>query len=143
MLLKIGTRNGSWTWFEAAIIRSDDDSVPWWVSEVDNNLPVDLYREGLERSLEERNAAVSCEVPLPDLDRSRWHVISNLTAMKTYTENVVHWTADDPKDIDNDIPAGHRHARGIYGREADFVDLMQGGDRVGLLVMAKVRPSLI
>ncbi|KAF8915760.1 hypothetical protein CPB85DRAFT_1293170 [Mucidula mucida] len=91
-----GTRNGSWTWFEAAIIRSDDDSV-------ENNLPVDIYREGLG----------------------------------TYTENVVCWTAEDPKDIDNDIPAGHRHARGIYGREADFVDLMQGGDRVALLVMAK------
>ncbi|KAF8915766.1 hypothetical protein CPB85DRAFT_1432774 [Mucidula mucida] len=120
-----GTRNGSWTWFEAAIIRLDDDSVPWWVSEVENNLPVDLYREGLERSLEERNAAVSCEVPSP-----------------TWIVHDVHgerraWTTEDPKDIDNDIPPGHRHARGIYGREADFVDLMQGGDRVALLVMAK------
>ncbi|KAF9033750.1 hypothetical protein BDZ89DRAFT_1062848 [Hymenopellis radicata] len=132
-----GTYNGSWTWFEAAIIRSDDDSIPWWVSGVERSLPVDLYREGLDRSAAERNAALSCEVRLPDLDRSRWHVSSNLTAVKKYKENVVHWTAEDPKDIDNDIPPGHRHARGIYGRDADFVNLMQSGDRVALLVMTK------
>ncbi|KAF9029688.1 hypothetical protein BDZ89DRAFT_1065162 [Hymenopellis radicata] len=131
------TYNGSWTWFEATIIRSDDDSTPWWVSGVERSLPVDLYREGLDRSAAERDAALSCEVRLPDLDRSRWHVTSNLTAVKTYKENVVHWTAEDPKDIDNDIPPGHRHARGIYGRDADFVNLMQSGDRVALLVMTK------
>ncbi len=51
-LLLTGPLNGSPTWFEVAIIRSDDDNV----SEVERSLPVDLYREGLDRSLEERDA---------------------------------------------------------------------------------------
>lgn len=132
-----GTHNGSWTWFEAMIVRG----APWWLPDLEGpaGLPVDLYAEGVQQPVSARAAAAACEVQHPDLERGRWHVTTNITAKREHTEQVITWRGDDEQNTDNsDVPFNNLTERGIAGRQADFVNLIQPGDRVALLAMAKV-----
>ncbi|KAK0475766.1 hypothetical protein IW261DRAFT_1340283 [Armillaria novae-zelandiae] len=120
-----GTYEGSWTWFEAAIIRGD----PWWISEV-LRMPVDLYREGLELPDDVRSAAQATEVRShEEEDDSRWHVGVNVTAQGVYKEHTIVWPRTDEG-------IKQRSMKGLVGLSHEFVRLLKPGDRVALMAMA-------
>ncbi|KAK0487983.1 hypothetical protein EDD18DRAFT_1359927 [Armillaria luteobubalina] len=119
-----GTYEGSWTWFETAIIRGD----PWWLSEA-LRMPVDLYREGLELPDDVHNAARATEVRSHEEDDSRWHVGVNVTAQGVYKEHTIVW----PR-VDEGIK--QQSMKGLVGLSHEFVRLLESGDRVALVAMA-------
>ncbi|KAG7441458.1 uncharacterized protein BT62DRAFT_478816 [Guyanagaster necrorhizus] len=119
-----GTYEGSWTWFEAAIICGE----PWWLSEV-LRMPVDLYREGLEFPEDVRSAARAAEVRSREEEGSRWHVGVNVTAQGFYKEHTIIWPRTNEK-------TKQRTMRGLVGLSHEFVRLLEPGDRVALMAMA-------
>ncbi|PBK89635.1 hypothetical protein ARMGADRAFT_328196 [Armillaria gallica] len=118
-----GTYEGSWTWFEAAIIRGE----PWWLSKV-LTMPVDLYREGSELPEDVRSATRATEVRSHE-ESSRWHVGVNVTARGLYKEHTIVW----PR-MDEGIK--QRSMKGLVGLSHEFVRLLEPGDRVALMAMA-------
>ncbi|KAK0199698.1 hypothetical protein DFS33DRAFT_184481 [Desarmillaria ectypa] len=119
-----GTYEGSWTWFEAAIIRGE----PWWLSEV-LRMPVDLYQEGLELPDDVRSAARAAEVRSREAEGSRWHIGVNVTAIGLYKEHTIVWPRTDEE-------IKQRSMKGLVGLSHEFVKLLEPGDRVALMARA-------
>ncbi|SJL09037.1 uncharacterized protein ARMOST_12413 [Armillaria ostoyae] len=115
-----GTYEGSWTWFEAAIIRGE----PWWLNEVLGRY-VDLYR----LAEDVRSAARAAEVPSHEEEGSRWHVGVNVTAEGLYKEHTIVWPRTDEG-------IKQRSMKGLVGLSHEFVRLLEPGDRVALMAMA-------
>ncbi|KAK0451436.1 uncharacterized protein EV420DRAFT_1274308 [Desarmillaria tabescens] len=121
-----GTYEGSWTWFEAAIIRGE----PWWLSEVLEG-PVDLYKKGLAE--DSRSAARAAEVRSHEEEGSRWHIGVNVTATGSYKEHTFVW----PRMYE-DIK--QQSMKGLVGLSHEFVRLLKPGDRVAVMARAMVIP---
>ncbi|KAK0451418.1 uncharacterized protein EV420DRAFT_1274146 [Desarmillaria tabescens] len=109
-----GTYEGSWTWFEAAIIRGE----PWWLRKV-LTMPVDLYREedGSHVPQDVRSAARAAEVRSREEDETRWH------------EHTIVWPRTDEEIEQHPM-------RGLIGLSHEFVRLLEPGDRVALMARA-------
>ncbi len=120
------TYEGSWTWFEAAIIRGE----PWWLNEVLGR-PTDLYRKGLAADV--RSAARAAEVRSHEEEGSRWHVGVNVTAEGSYKEHTNVWPRTDEG-------VKQQSMRGLFGLSHEFVRLLEPGDRVALMARAMVSP---
>ncbi|KAK0234941.1 hypothetical protein EDD85DRAFT_773461, partial [Armillaria nabsnona] len=116
------TYEGSWTWFEAAIIRGE----PWWLNEVLGR-PTDLYRDGLVADV--RSAARAAEVRSHEEEGSRWHVGVNVTAEGSYKEHTNVW-------LRTDEGIKQQSMRGLLGLSHEFVRLLEPGDRVALMARA-------
>lgn len=114
-----GTYEGSWTWFEAAIIRGE----PWWLNEVLGRF-VNLYR----LAEDVRSAARATEVPSHE-EGSRWHVGVNVTAEGLYKKHTIVWPRTDEE-------IKQRSMKGLVGFSYEFVRLLEPGDRVALMAMA-------
>jgi hypothetical protein len=99
------------------------------------------------RALEVR----SPEIRLGEEDlRSRWHVTANAAADDDFVKQTITWTDED--DVGPIVPLGRlgpdemmllreseRPAcKGIVDRSAEFVQLLERGDRVALLAKARV-----
>lgn len=117
-----GTYNGSWTWFEAAIIRGD----PWWLNEVLEG-PIDLCRSALAEDV--RSAARAAEVRSHEEEGSRWHIGVNVTAEDSYKEHTNVWRRTDEG-------IKQQSMRGLLGLSHEFVGLLEPGDRVALMARA-------
>lgn len=96
-----------------------------------HGLPVDLFLEGKARTQAELVAARGSEVVLPGIGTSRWHVTANLTGRAEYKRHTLCWRRDD------DCQPGNND-RGWRGSYAQFVDALEAGDRVALIVKTKV-----
>ncbi|KAK0487986.1 hypothetical protein EDD18DRAFT_1291999 [Armillaria luteobubalina] len=118
-----GTYQGSWTWFEAAIIRGE----PWWLSEALGGGPIDLYRQGLAEDV--RSAARAAEVRSQEEEGSGWHVGVNVTAEGSYKEHTNVW-------LRTDEGVKQESMRGLLGLSHEFVRLLEPGDRVALMARA-------
>ncbi|KAK0473617.1 hypothetical protein IW261DRAFT_1503771 [Armillaria novae-zelandiae] len=120
-----GTYDGSWTWFEAAIIRGK----PWWLEDVSKGTPVDLCKEGSTEEM--RSEAQAAEVRSDELDdSSRWHVGVNVTATPKAQRHTKVWLRTDCQVVH------YKSMRGILGLEDEFVRLLEPGDRVALMARA-------
>ncbi|KAK0475770.1 hypothetical protein IW261DRAFT_1567559 [Armillaria novae-zelandiae] len=117
-----GTYEGSWTWFEAAIIRGD----PWWLNEVLER-PIDLYGTRLAEDV--RNAVRAAEVQSHEEEGSRWHVGVNVTADGSYKKHTNVW-------LPTDEGIKQQSLRGLLGLSHEFVRLLEPGDRVALMARA-------
>ncbi|KAI3611446.1 hypothetical protein WG66_002038 [Moniliophthora roreri] len=125
---RYGPYHGSFSWFEAVIIRPSDEypNAPWWLEET-SEFPVNLLNPGpTEQDL------ADADVVLVGPPRKRWFVCCNLTANDTYTEHTVTWSIhdEDPEHIVEDSMRGH------VGMGKQFLSLLQPGDRIALMARA-------
>lgn len=118
-----GTYNGSWTWFETAIIRTSYSRQvvpPAWVT----------HAEDQPAKVKEISA-----VEVSVSEHTRWHVQNNVTSSSTVKDHRVIWTPDDPAP---DEPARVDPWKGHIHSQKQFLELLQPGDRIGLFARAMV-----
>lgn len=123
-----GTYQGSWTWFEAAIIR--DFQAGTALEEVS--------RARIERTFCDIKGARNPKVTLvtnPNNDSDVWHIQQNKRADKSFSEHKVRWSLYDK---DNAGESKNIHATGA-GLGAQFVQSIQPNDRIAVLARAKVQ----
>lgn len=127
-----GTYHGSWTWFEAAILRpSARGPPPGWLKLVPHR-PVDLHKEGISTEVDLRTFSVQ-ELESPVDGKQRWHIQRNVHVSSQVREHEVVWTDDvDGGDFDDeDVERGCGTGRG-------FVHLLRAGDRIAVMARALV-----
>ncbi|KAK7047180.1 hypothetical protein VNI00_006846 [Paramarasmius palmivorus] len=130
---RYGPHHGSFSWFEAMIIRQSEKypNAPWWLETFD--LPVDLQDPvPSDRELSEADA-VTVGPP-----RKRWFVLCNQTANREFLDHTVTWTIDD----EDPLHTIEDSLRGHVGMSKKFLDLLRAGDRIALMVRAMVSGQL-
>ncbi|KAF7290922.1 hypothetical protein HMN09_01270700 [Mycena chlorophos] len=124
-----GTYRG-YTWHEVAILRPFADARPDFLSWLANNAPIEM------ESATVAGYSKQFEVPCGILDepaKSRWLLQKNLTAprVRGFYEHTITWkAAQDVTEQDIDVRQGSGDGQG-------FVELLQPGDRIAVLVRAK------
>ena len=121
----IGTYVGSWTWFEAAIIRDDDPSIEEYLSGLDTMRVVQQ---------KELPKVLSVEVGTAPDGSTRWPIQHNVHVSSAFKRHEVIWTDEDSFDEDTEADAV-KHGSGT-GR--GFVSTLAEGDRVAVVVRARV-----
>ncbi|KAG5646430.1 hypothetical protein DXG03_003480 [Asterophora parasitica] len=121
-----GTYQGSYTWFEAAIIRDDREQVPQFLFQLEQQ-PVHAFNDdAFSREL-------AREIRNPLEESERWKLQYNLQVSFPPKVHQVVWMKDDV--INDEIEAVAR-AKGA-GTGRGFVSTLRPGDRVALVVRSQ------
>ncbi|KAK1225812.1 hypothetical protein PQX77_011223 [Marasmius sp. AFHP31] len=121
-LEKLGPYHGSYTWFEASIIRADHAQSPAWIKGVESK-PMSL--DGLETEESTITDAVMVGPP-----PKRWFIHSNRTANRNFTQRTTAWSIQDDDMVDDYL------LRGRVGKGREFLSCLEPGDRIALLARA-------
>jgi hypothetical protein len=121
----IGTYVGSWTWFEAAIIRDDDPSIGEYL------LELDTMHVAEQKELPKVH---SVEVGTAPNRSTRWPIQHNVNVSSAFKCHEVTWTDEDSFDEVTEANA-RKHGSGT-GR--GFLSTLVEGDRVAVVVRALV-----
>jgi hypothetical protein len=126
----VGTYVGSWTWFEAAIIRDDDPGIEQYL------LELDTMNVARQKELPKVRLA---EVGTPPDGLTRWPIQRNIHVSSAFERHEVVWTNEDRFDEATEANAAV-HGSGT-GR--GFLSTLTGGDRVAVVVRARVSAVII
>jgi len=126
-----GSYEGSWTWFEAAIVRDFvQDVSDQRLVKVDNRI-----LQGLEAQGEDvYSPLTTVKNPHCDSGADRWHVQSNIRAHCEAVRHTILWTDKIVDDIDEQAlytETGSKSGRG-------FIGSLEMGDRIAVIARAKV-----
>lgn len=121
----LGTYNGSFTWFEAGIMRSvPDDSVP----------PIMLNQHVEDFDADAFSDSFAKEVVNPFEQGRRWELQYNMQVSSTVREHEVVWMRSDIVDDAAQASARAKGARTGRG----FISALAPGDRIVLMARAQV-----
>jgi hypothetical protein len=149
MAYHLFSTDASWTWFEAALIRTSDpydlSTGPHWLRKVVHIGPATTRQRDYRLSFPEevetdplarRFEVISQEGRLgPEMVRSRWHISQNAGASREFRTMQVTWRDTDEDAIARVCRVGNQ---GIWNRSGEFVRLIERGDRVALMLKARV-----
>ncbi|KAL0062366.1 hypothetical protein AAF712_010777 [Marasmius tenuissimus] len=122
-LERYGPYHGSWSWFEASIVRARHAQSPAWIKGVRSE-PMSLDNLRTEDSTITDAVMVG---PPP----KRWFIHSNRTADRNFTQRTTAWSIHDDDIVDDYL------LRGRVGKGREFLSLLEPGDRIALLVRAR------
>ena len=124
-----GPHHGSWTWFEASIIRPHDTQLPRWTKGIKSR-PICL------NSLEAEDSTLT-DAAMVGPSPKRWFIHCNRTADNKLTQRTTVWSIHDEDSIADDFLL-----RGRVGRGREFLSYLEPGDRIALLARARVCVAL-
>ncbi|PIL24422.1 hypothetical protein GSI_14176 [Ganoderma sinense ZZ0214-1] len=132
-----GTFNGAWSWYEACIFRPDRTtrSSPEAENAQNEDLTAFLHAHYLHRTTPDivpvlEKLRVGWSLVPAEGGKVSWDIQSNKVAGKDYGRYTVEWRAGEPADADLAKGRGEGDGKG-------FIDALQPGDRVGLLMRAQ------
>jgi len=116
-----GTYSGSWTWMEAAILRSSPDTPdPWWWDVHSSTGPIS-------------EPTTHGEAVNPNTGKTRWLVQRNVCASGESKYHEVIWTDSDDDDDESALEDSRQTGR---GSGQAFVQSLLPGDRVAVFARA-------
>ncbi|KIM38522.1 hypothetical protein M413DRAFT_447753 [Hebeloma cylindrosporum] len=122
-----GKYEGSWTWFEAVIVRNFRQDI------LDQGLDDGGIRHLLEIRGGDAESPLVTTVTNAQSDSDTWHVQSNVRAHNQAVKHTILWSDKVEDDIDDDslyIETGSNSGRG-------FVRSLEMGDRIAIIARAK------
>src|SRR5688572_20948758 len=121
-----GDYAGSWTWFEANIVRGNDDTLPA------PNFGRMICHE-LEKRPEERWSEI---ITVQRADKSdAWHIQRNVRASGEFRTHVIVWSADDETEEEESGESLDMTGR---GNGSGFIKALQPTDRIAVIARAMV-----
>lgn len=143
MCVSLGTYRGSYTWFEACILRP----VPYPSgsgSTSDSLGPAEVFLQEIEDgpldwSFEDNDSdSLGTGFTLVEVDgRKRWHIQRNVHVSLELKDHEVVWTERDGGPARNELEVNDDTGT---GNGWGFVRALRAGDRIAVLARALVRP---